>query len=81
MFDIIITIASFVFGGLFCIMLLMMLFSPLYFIWGFGKRFYHDILGWHMPKDKDSTFNGCSLCNHCKYCGKHIMQDSQGNWF
>ena len=77
MFDIIITIVLVVLGCLLGIIL----FSLLYFIWGFGKRFYHDILGWHIPKDEDSTFNGCSLCNHCKYCGKHIMQDSQGNWF
>lgn len=42
--------------------------------------FYHGILGWHKPDDKVS-FNGCSFCSTCQFCGKRIMQDSQGNWF
>jgi hypothetical protein len=24
---------------------------PVYERWGIGKRFYHNILGWHKPKD------------------------------
>lgn len=42
--------------------------------------FYHDILGWHEPVE-EKTFNGCSVCSRCKFCGKKIMMDSQGNWF
>lgn len=44
------------------------------------KKFYHDILGWHVPDDT-LGFDGCSLYSTCKHCGKEIMQDSQGNWF
>ena len=54
--------------------------SLLYLKRGIGKGFYHDILKWHKPDDSES-FNGCSSCSICKYCGKEIMQDSQGNWF
>lgn len=66
-----------------CILLLAsVIFSPLYFIWGIGKWFYHGIMHWHMPReDEANTFDGLSEHNHCKYCGKEIMQDSQGNWF
>ena len=52
----------------------------IYLITGIGKRFYHDILEWHRP-DNTESFDGCSYHSVCKYCGKNIMQDSQGNWF
>lgn len=56
--------------------------SPLYFLFGVGKWLYHDALGWHQPrKDVKDGFDGCSVHNICKHCGKEIMQDSQGNWF
>ena len=42
--------------------------------------FYHDILGWHEPIE-EKTFNRYSVCSRCKFCGKKIMMDSQGNWF
>lgn len=34
----------------------------------------------HEPVE-EKTFNGCSDCSHCRFCGKKIMMDSQGNWF
>ena len=52
----------------------------LYETFGWFKGFYHDILGWHKPTD-EKEFDGCNTHSHCKYCGKEIMQDSQGNWF
>lgn len=56
--------------------------SILYFKFGFFKKFYHDLLGWHEPDEKAKVgFDGCSLHTICKYCHKEIMQDSQGNWF
>ena len=45
------------------------------------RRFYHDLMGWHLPADEPQGFDGCSFHAHCKFCGKEIMQDSQGNWF
>ena len=45
-----------------------------------GVWFFHDIMGWHYPDDS-SSFDGCSVHSHCRYCRKEIMQDSQGNWF
>ena len=47
---------------------------------GFGKRIYHDKMGWHLPTE-EKKYDGCSYISVCKYCGKRIMQDSQGNWF
>ena len=39
-------------------------------------------MNWHRPKEsEENSFDGCSEHNHCKFCGKEIMQDSQGNWF
>ena len=63
------------------IFILMFLSSVLYLLTGIGKRFYHDILEWHMPDNNVEKFDGCSRGSVCKYCGKEIMQDSQGNWF
>ena len=58
------------------------LFAPmvLYFEFGWFKGFYHDVLKWHKPTD-EREFDGCSVHSKCKYCGKEIMRDSQGNWF
>lgn len=47
---------------------------------GWFKRFFHDVLKWHMP-DEYIGFDGASYCSSCKYCHKDIIQDSQGNWF
>lgn len=47
---------------------------------GLFKRFYHDVLRWHEPID-EWEFDGCNVHSVCKYCGKKIMRDSQGNWF
>ena len=44
------------------------------------KYWYHDILHWHEP-DQSIIYKGLNTHSKCKYCGKHIMQDSQGNWF
>jgi len=54
--------------------------AVLYLLTGFGKQFYHDVMEWHMPTDSQG-WDGCSFTSTCKYCGKDIMQDSQGNWF
>lgn len=47
------------------------------------KWWCHDILGWHEPdpKEKEHEFDGCNTHATCRFCGKKIMQDSQGNWF
>lgn len=69
------------------------LLGALFFIWLFGmiwiitpwrpfKWFYHDILEWHEPDlEKGIEIHGPNVCAKCKYCGKHIIQDSQGNWY
>ena len=69
-------IVLFVFG------FVLIFYVPIIFYEKFGwfKGFYHDVLGWHKPTD-EREFDGCSLQSKCKYCGKEIMQDSQGNWF
>lgn len=55
--------------------------AVLYFKVGWFKFFYHDFLGWHTPDNGPRRFDGLSEHATCKYCGKDIMQDSQGNWF
>lgn len=56
-------------------------------LWEFSEcppiiHFCHNALGWHKPdKNMEEKFDGCSWHSLCKYCGKDIMKDSQGNWF
>ena len=57
------------------------MYQPLYRNWDIGIWFYHDLLGWHMPKYDDSKFDGVNTHNTCRHCEQPIMQDSQGNWF
>ena len=45
------------------------------------NRFFHNVMEWHLPDDKPQEFNGCNIHAHCRFCGKRIMQDSQGNWY
>jgi hypothetical protein len=37
-------------------------------------------MGWHLAP-RQIGFNGCSLEGTCPRCAKHVLQDSQGNWF
>lgn len=61
-------------------------------VWGMGVicffsdghifgRLFHRFLGWHFPDDRPQTFDGVNIHAKCRYCGKSIIQDSQGNWF
>ena len=52
----------------------------LYDKYGFMKWFYHDILGW-CESEETIYLAGINLKSKCKYCGKTILQDSQGGWF
>lgn len=53
-----------------------------YFLFGLFKKLYHDLLHWHLPEDNGEQWSdGCNQHAICKYCGKEIMMDSQGNWF
>lgn len=61
--------------------LVSVILCPLYFKFGLFKWFYHDIMHWHQPDNSPERFDGLSTHSVCKYCGKDIMQDSQGNWF
>lgn len=46
------------------------------------KWFFHDILGWHEPNQEERIeIHGINIHCKCKYCGKDIIRDSQGNWF
>ena len=61
--------------------LLALLTSCLYIKFGWLAFWYHDVLGWHEPDDSPQWYDMCNHHARCKYCGKEIMQDSQGNWF
>jgi len=38
------------------------------------------VMGWHL-RPNDVGFDGCSKTGVCPRCQKHVLQDSQGNWF
>ena len=59
---------------------LFLIFEFIYESTGFGKWFFDRILGWHKPVDKVERCGPLNIST-CKYCGKRITQDSQGNWF
>lgn len=64
--------------GSFC--LLFLIGGYLFTQFGILKRIYHDWLGWHQP-EKINGFDGCSFTGKCRYCGKKILMDSNGDWF
>ena len=55
--------------------------SLLYFRKGWFRRWFHDVLHWHVLDYSHKSYDGCSIHSKCKYCGEDIMQDGQGNWF
>lgn len=59
----------------------MLILGFIYLKTGMFKRFYHDILGWHLPIEDSEHIRGINNCAICKHCGQRIIQDSQGNWF
>lgn len=59
---------------------LFLIFAFIYQSTGFGKWFFDRILSWHKPVDNVERY-GPFNTSKCRYCGKQIMQDSQGNWF
>ena len=68
--------------SMFVVFTLALVSSVLYFRLGFLSRFFHDILRWHTPDPKvELEFIGYTMHATCRHCKKHIMQDSQGNWF
>lgn len=45
-----------------------------------SNRWFCRALGWHKEPNK-TGFDGVSLNGRCPRCGKHVLLDSQGNWF
>jgi len=43
-------------------------------------KWFCDKMGWHL-RPKMIGFDGCSSTGTCPRCNKHVLQDSQGNWF
>lgn len=44
------------------------------------RKFLCDVMGWHKPSPR-CTSDGVNILSTCKYCGRQIALDSQGNWF
>jgi hypothetical protein len=42
-------------------------------------KWFCNKMGWHQ-RPKRIGFDGCSANGICPRCGKHVLQDSQGNW-
>lgn len=55
--------------------------GAIYWRFGLFKKLFHNVLEWHQPKYGIEGHDGASFHATCKYCGKDIMMDSQGNWF
>ena len=62
------------------VLILFLVLAILYLVIGWNRWLFHNLLGWHKPTKK-KTFNGIAIISKCRYCGKEIAQDSQGNWF
>ena len=68
--------------GIICVPPILGLIASLfYFKLGLFKGFCHDFLHWHTPDDSPKTYDAVNTHATCRHCKKHIMQDSQGNWF
>lgn len=44
------------------------------------RKILCNLFGWHKP-NYCITVSGINLKSICRYCGKPIMRDTQGNWF
>jgi len=44
------------------------------------KRFCNNFPYWHLAPEKVG-FDGCSMNGTCPRCGKHVLCDSNGDWF
>ena len=69
------------FNGLYVVLLVV--FVPAVFLSLFNRHlppWACRVMGWHL-RPKEIGFDGASLNGVCPRCGKHVMQDSQGNWF
>ena len=44
------------------------------------RKFLCNIFAWHKPSDC-IDMDGVNITSKCRYCGKKIMLDGQGNWF
>ena len=56
------------------ISILLAIFNKYLPIWFCNK------MHWHL-RPLDIGFDGCSPTGKCPRCGKHVLRDSQGNWF
>lgn len=45
-----------------------------------NKKWFCEKMGWH-KQPIQTGFDGCSQTGVCPRCGKHVLQDGQGNWF
>lgn len=70
-------VAVSILGG---VLALFLVLAILYLAIGWNRWLFHNLLGWHKPI-KEKTFKGINIISKCRYCGKEIAQDSQGNWF
>jgi hypothetical protein len=48
--------------------------------WKSNNIWFCEKMGWHKPPERVG-FDGCSMEGFCPRCGKHVLRDSQGNWF
>ena len=55
-------------------LLIMVVINPKLPVWACTR------MGWHLAPQAIG-FDGCSCKGTCPRCGKHVLQDSQGNWF
>lgn len=71
------------FFNLFVEFMVAYVFLPLYKKYGWFKDFYHNVRECHIPEDGSILECGlCGLEKHaiCKYCGKGIKQNWDGEW-
>ena len=43
-------------------------------------KWFCNKMGWHLTPIAQG-FDGCSFTGTCPRCEKHVLEDSQGNWF
>ena len=49
---------------------------------GYFKKFFHDICGFHVADEsKYISIDACSVYAICKYCKKHIKKDNSSTFY
>ncbi len=46
----------------------------------FMSEMVHNMLDLHQPDGSRKLYDGCAVYSKCRWCGKEIVMNEEGNW-